>query len=32
MIVGYHRGRLSDDATVVMVEWMPDHPGDQLTP
>ncbi len=31
-IVDYQCGRLSDDATVVMVEWMPDSPGDQLTP
>jgi len=31
-IVDYQQGRLSDDATIVMVEWRPDRPGDQLTP
>lgn len=31
-IVDYQSGRLSDDATIVMVEWMPDHPGEQLIP
>jgi serine phosphatase RsbU (regulator of sigma subunit) len=31
-IVDYQRGRLSDDATIVMVEWRPDRPGDQLIP
>jgi hypothetical protein len=31
-IVGYQHGRLSDDATTVLVEWMPDDPQRQLTP
>jgi Stage II sporulation protein E (SpoIIE) len=31
-IVDYQQGRLSDDATIVMVEWRPDRPGDQLIP
>jgi hypothetical protein len=31
-IVDYQQGRLSDDATIVMLEWRPDRPGDQLIP
>jgi hypothetical protein len=31
-IVDYQHGRLRDDATVVLVEWQPDHPGRNLTP
>ena len=31
-IVEYQRDRLCDDATVVMVEWRPDHPGRNLIP
>jgi serine phosphatase RsbU (regulator of sigma subunit) len=31
-IIEYQHGRLSDDATIVMLEWMPDHPERQLTP
>jgi hypothetical protein len=31
-ITEYQHGRLSDDATIVMLEWMPDHPERQLTP
>lgn len=29
-IVEYQHERLSDDATIVLVEWMPDHPEDML--
>jgi len=28
----YQRGRLQDDATIVLVEWLPDHPERNLTP
>jgi serine phosphatase RsbU (regulator of sigma subunit) len=31
-IVDYQRGRLRDDATVVLVEWRPDQPGRNLIP
>lgn len=31
-ILGYQRGRLRDDATVVLVEWQPDQPGRTLIP
>jgi hypothetical protein len=31
-VIDYQQGRLSDDATIVMVEWRPDRPGDQLIP
>jgi hypothetical protein len=31
-ILGYQHGRLSDDATAVLIEWLPDQPGRQLTP
>ncbi len=31
-ITEYQRGRLRDDATIVLVEWMPDQPGRSLTP
>jgi serine phosphatase RsbU (regulator of sigma subunit) len=31
-IIDYQEGRLSDDATVVMVEWRPDQPQQRLTP
>ena len=27
----YQRGRLQDDATIVLVEWLPDRPEDLLT-
>lgn len=30
-ILDYQQGRLRDDATVVMVEWMPGHPSRDLT-
>jgi stage II sporulation SpoE-like protein len=30
-ILDYQQGRLRDDATVVMVEWMPSHPRRDLT-
>src|SRR6185437_2624488 len=30
-IVAYQNDRLSDDATIVLVEWMPDRPEDMLT-
>ena len=30
-ILGYQDGRLRDDATVVLVEWMPEDPEHQLT-
>jgi len=28
----YQRGRLQDDATIVLVEWLPDQPERNLTP
>jgi hypothetical protein len=28
----YQRGRLQDDATIVLVEWLPDHPERTLIP
>jgi hypothetical protein len=28
----YQRGRLQDDATIVLVEWLPDHPERNLIP
>jgi serine phosphatase RsbU (regulator of sigma subunit) len=31
-ISDYQHGRLADDATIVMVEWLPDRPHDTLTP
>jgi hypothetical protein len=31
-IVEYQQGRLRDDATAVLIEWQPDHPGRTLTP
>jgi serine phosphatase RsbU (regulator of sigma subunit) len=31
-IIDYQDGRLSDDATTVMLEWMPDHPERGLAP
>jgi serine phosphatase RsbU (regulator of sigma subunit) len=31
-ISDYQHGHLGDDATIVMVEWMPDHPLEILTP
>jgi hypothetical protein len=31
-IVEYQHGRLRDDATVVLIEWQPDHLGRNLTP
>jgi serine phosphatase RsbU (regulator of sigma subunit) len=31
-IVGYQHGRLRDDATAVLIEWQPRHPGHKLTP
>jgi serine phosphatase RsbU (regulator of sigma subunit) len=31
-ILSYQHGRLSDDATAVLIEWQPDQPGRQLTP
>jgi anti-anti-sigma factor len=30
-IVDYQQGRVRDDATVVLLEWMPRHPDAQLT-
>jgi serine phosphatase RsbU (regulator of sigma subunit) len=30
-IVDYQQGRVRDDATVVLLEWMPQHPETQLT-
>ncbi|MGI5224611.1 PP2C family protein-serine/threonine phosphatase [Actinoallomurus sp. CA-142502] len=30
-ILGHQHGRLRDDATVVLVEWMPTAPGERLT-
>jgi hypothetical protein len=31
-VLDHQRGRLSDDATVILLEWMPKRPGHQLTP
>jgi len=31
-ILEYQHGRLRDDATTVLVEWQPGHPGPSLTP
>jgi serine phosphatase RsbU (regulator of sigma subunit) len=31
-ILEYQQGRLRDDATVVLIEWQPGHPGHSLTP
>jgi hypothetical protein len=31
-IMDYQHGRLYDDATIVLVEWLPDRPGRRLTP
>jgi hypothetical protein len=31
-IVEYQHGRLSDDATIVLLEWLPDQPANKLTP
>ena len=31
-ILSYQHGRLSDDATAVLIEWQPDQPGRHLTP
>jgi serine phosphatase RsbU (regulator of sigma subunit) len=31
-ISDYQHGHLGDDATIVMVEWLPDHPLANLTP
>jgi hypothetical protein len=31
-IIEYQHGRLQDDATIVLVEWLPDHPAHKLTP
>jgi serine phosphatase RsbU (regulator of sigma subunit) len=31
-ILDHQHGRLSDDATAVLIEWMPDNPANQLTP
>jgi hypothetical protein len=31
-IVDYQHGRLTDDATAVLIEWQPDQPGPSLTP
>jgi serine phosphatase RsbU (regulator of sigma subunit) len=30
-VVDYQHGRLSDDATTVLLEWVPEFPRDQLT-
>ena len=30
-ILDHQHGRLSDDATTVLIEWMPDNPANQLT-
>jgi len=30
-ILDHQHGRLSDDATTVLIEWRPDSPGNQLT-
>jgi hypothetical protein len=31
-ISDYQHGRLTDDATIVMLEWMPDNPQERLMP
>jgi hypothetical protein len=31
-ISDYQSGRLQDDATIVLVEWLPDHPERNLIP
>ena len=31
-VMDYQHGRLRDDATAVLVEWQPGHPGRDLTP
>ncbi len=31
-ILEYQNGRLGDDATVIMIEWLPGHPRRDLTP
>lgn len=31
-IIEYQHGRLADDATIVMMEWLPDQPARKLTP
>ena len=31
-ITDYQTGRLYDDATIVLIEWMPDRPAQQLIP
>jgi stage II sporulation SpoE-like protein len=31
-ILDHQHGRLSDDATAVLIEWRPDNPANQLTP
>ena len=31
-ITDYQKGRLYDDATIVLIEWMPDRPAQQLIP
>jgi serine phosphatase RsbU (regulator of sigma subunit) len=31
-IMDYQQGRLYDDATIVLVEWLPDRPESRLTP
>ena len=31
-IVDYQHGRLSDDATAILVEWQPDRTSRSLTP
>jgi hypothetical protein len=32
VITEYQHRRGADDATIVMREWMPEHPGQTLTP
>ncbi len=31
-IVGYQDGKLRDDATAVLIEWLPEQPGRELVP
>jgi serine phosphatase RsbU (regulator of sigma subunit) len=31
-IIDYQQGRLYDDASIVLVEWMPASPRERLTP
>jgi hypothetical protein len=31
-IVGYQEGKLRDDATAVLIEWLPERPGRELIP